>query len=75
MFHPVTTVDLTKVRLGRTSLTALRARIRTETLTPADCDRLLGRIEQAFEELGPVIDESPDPTRTVFTASAERAHG
>jgi hypothetical protein len=67
LFQPTTRIDLTKLRLGRSSLKQLKIRADSETLTQLDAERFMRRIEEAFAELGPLLDESPNPVSAPFT--------
>lgn len=60
---PMTNIDLTVVRDGRSALRELRQGRRYRTLDAAGVDRLEARLQAAFDEIAPIIDESPDPTR------------
>ena len=75
LFKPTTTMDLTVARDGRQALKDLKISVRYETLTPDAFARLTARIEAAFEELSPIIDESPDPTRAHLYSIAGGARG
>ena len=57
------TMDLGVVREGRKAAADLKLRVRYNTLTQAEFDRLLARVQAAFDELDELVDESPDPTR------------
>lgn len=67
LFQPTTRIDLTKLRLGRSSLKQLKIRADSHTLTELDAERLMRRIEEAFAELGPIIDDGPNPVSAPFT--------
>ena len=72
---PTTTLDLTVARDGRQALKDLKISVRFDTLTPEAFARLTARIQAAFDELGPIIDESPDPTRAHLYAIDGGARG
>ena len=66
LLKQTSTMDLTVARDGRSAVRELKLSVRHNTLTPEAFDRLLARSQAAFDEFGPVIDESPDPTRARF---------
>ena len=66
LFKPTSILDLDKARDGRNALRELKVSVRHNTLTPEAFARLTARIQAAFDEFGPIIDESPDPTRARF---------
>ena len=67
LFQPTTRIDLTKLRLGRSSLKQLKIRADSETLTHLDAERFIRRIQEAFDELGPIIDDGPNSVSAPFT--------
>ena len=69
LLKPTTTLDLTVARDGRQALKDLKISVRFDTLTPEAFARLTARIQAAFDELAPIIDESPDPTRAQLYAT------
>ncbi|HJV42386.1 hypothetical protein [Caulobacter sp.] len=69
------TMDLGVVRDGRKAVSDLKVRIRYNTLTQADFDRLVARIQAAFDELDELVDESPDPSRALLYLIAGGARG
>ena len=69
------TMDLGVVREGRKAAADLKLRVRYNTLTQADFDRLLARVQAAFDELDELVDESPDPTRARLYSIAGGVRG
>lgn len=72
---PMTNIDLTVVRDGRSALRDLRLGRRYRTLDAACVDRLEARLQAAFDEIARIIDESPDPTRAHLYAIDGGARG
>lgn len=75
LFKPTSKIDLTIVREGRKAAADLKLRVRYNTLTQGDFDRLLAKVQAAFDEFAPIIDESPDPIRAEFTLVTGGARG
>ena len=75
LFKPTSILDLDKARDGRNALRELKVSVRHNTLTPEAFARLTARIQAAFDEFGPIIDESPDPKKGQFYAVAGGARG
>lgn len=65
---PMTNIDLTIVRDGRSALRELKLGARFGTLTPETFHRLVVRVGAAFDEVSPLVDDSPDPTRVRLAA-------
>ena len=57
---------LDTVRLGRSSANHLRSLVKTHTLTEADAERLLGRIDTAFNEVMGAAEQSRSRHFTVI---------
>lgn len=75
LMKPTTTMDLNVVRDGRRAVADLKVLVRYDNLTPASFERLVARLQAAFDELEPLIDESPDPSRAHLYAVTGGARG
>lgn len=75
LMKPTSTMDLNVVRDGRRAVADLKVQVRYDTLTPTAFERLVGRIQAAFDEIEPLVDESPDPTRAHLYAIEGGARG